>query len=84
MAFARVANPSMEVQPGKVYEHFKDGKYLVLAVADDSTNAREGNKVVVYVSLTYGKTLVRDLAEFTEEVEWPDGKKGPRFAAMRE
>lgn len=74
----------MDIQLGKVYEHFKEGKYLVLAVADDSTNAREGNKVVVYVSLTYGKVLVRDVAEFTEEVEWPDGKKGPRFALAKE
>lgn len=70
----------MEVIPNKVYDHFKEGKYLVLSVAEDSTNAREGNKVVVYVSLTYGKVLVRDLAEFTEEVEWPDGQKRSRFS----
>ena len=67
--------------PNRVYKHFKDGRYLVLAVADESTNSREGSRVVVYVSLTYGKVLCRDLTEFMEVVEWPDGSKQPRFIA---
>ena len=69
----------MEVLPDRIYEHHKGGKYLVLFVADDSTNARPGNKVVIYVSLTYGVIKARDLAEFTEMVEWPDGQKRERF-----
>lgn len=70
---------SDEVQPGRVYKHFKDGQYLVLFVADDSTNNRKGNKVVVYVSLTYGVVKARDLSEFFEPVTWPDGILRPRF-----
>lgn len=69
----------MEIIPDRVYEHHKGGKYLVLFVADDSTNARPGNKLVVYVSLTYGVIKCRDLSEFTESVEWPDGQTRPRF-----
>ena len=62
-----------------VYIHHKGGKYLVLALADESTNDRKGNKVVVYVSLTYGKIKCRDLREFIEIVKWPDGDMKPRF-----
>jgi hypothetical protein len=62
---------------------FKGGKYLVLSVAEDSTNGREGTKVVVYVSLTYGEIHTRDLSEFTQEVEWPNGQKGPRFVIAK-
>jgi hypothetical protein len=68
-----------EVIPNRVYEHFKGGRYYVLSVADDSTNGRKGNKLVVYVSLTYGVLKCRDLAEFTESVAWPDGITRPRF-----
>lgn len=52
---------------------------MVLFVSDDSTNSRPGNRVVVYVSLTYGKVKSRDLSEFLEVVEWPDGQKRNRF-----
>lgn len=68
-----------ELVPNRVYKHYKEGRYLVLAVADDSTNARMGNRVVIYVSLTYGTIKCRDLKEFTEIVEWADGSKRPRF-----
>ena len=67
-----------KVTPG-VYKHYKGGRYTVLHVADDSTNKRVGNKLVVYVSLTYGKIKCRDLKEFTQVIKWPDGKKRPRF-----
>lgn len=63
----------------KIYKHYIDGRYLVLALADESTNARKGNRVVVYVSLTYGTVKCRDLSEFMEIVEWPDGSRKPRF-----
>ena len=62
-----------------IYEHFKGGKYYVLSVAQETTNARLGAKVVIYVSLTYGILKVRDLSEFIELVEWPDGERRPRF-----
>ena len=68
-----------DVVQNKVYDHYKGGKYLVLFVAQDSTNARQHNKVVVYISLTYGEVKCRDVFEFTEIVEWPDGSQKPRF-----
>ncbi len=61
------------------YDHYRGGKYLVLFVGEESTNARQGAKVVVYVSLTYGMVKCRDLREFNEIVEWPDGQMRPRF-----
>lgn len=63
----------------RVYKHYKDGRYFILAVARESTNARQDRRVVVYVSLTYGIVRCRDLDEFNEIVEWPDGSKKPRF-----
>lgn len=69
----------MDVVPG-VYMHYKGGKYRVLFVAKESTNARSGGKTVVYVSLTNGNIFTRDLSEFTETVKMPDGKEVPRFA----
>jgi hypothetical protein len=67
------------VTAGKVYEHFKGGSYLVLHIVDESTNALVGRKGVVYVSLTHGLVKHRDLEEFIEIVEWPDGQQRPRF-----
>ena len=68
-----------DVIQNQVYEHYKGGKYLVLFVADDATDKRDGNTLVVYVSLTYGKVYCRDLSEFVEVIEWSDGTKQPRF-----
>lgn len=73
-----------EIRLNHVYEHHKGGKYLVLGIAEESTNARKGNRVVIYVSLTYGKVRCRDLEEFTEVIEWPDGESRPRFVATKE
>ena len=67
------------IKLGRVYKHHKGGRYLVLHVIEESTNTRQGAVGVVYVSLTYGKIKHRDLVEFIEEVEWPDGIKRPRF-----
>jgi len=64
---------------GKIYKHHKGGRYLVLHIVDESTNTLVGKKGVVYVSLTYGLIKHRDLEEFIEIVEWPDGEKRPRF-----
>ncbi len=62
------------------YTHYKGGKYLVLFTADDSTNERDGQKTVVYVSLSQMRVYCRNLEEFIESVQWPDGKMRPRFA----
>lgn len=64
---------------GSVYKHYKGGRYLVLHITEESTNARIGNMGVVYVSLTYGKVKHRELSEFIEETEWPDGVRRARF-----
>jgi hypothetical protein len=62
-----------------VYRHYNGGRYTVLFTARDSTNARDGNLVVLYVSLTNGSIFCRDLAEFTETFKWPDGTTRSRF-----
>lgn len=73
------------IQSGKTYKHYKGGLYTVLFVAEETTNARKGsNGGVVYVSHTYGKIKYRDLDEFTEEVEWPDGVTRQRFVPIEE
>jgi|CXWL01.1.fsa_nt_gi hypothetical protein len=64
--------------PGE-YIHYKGGTYTVLSVAKDSTNEREGTAVVVYKSHSNGETYCRDLAEFVQPVEWPDGSTKGRF-----
>lgn len=70
----------MNIQSGKIYKHYNGGRYTVICLAEETTNARKGNNGgVVYISLTYGKIKYRDLDEFNEEVEWPDGVKRPRF-----
>ena len=73
------------IQSGKTYKHYKGGLYTVLFVAEETTNERKGsNGGVVYVSHTYGKIKYRDLDEFTEEIEWPDGVKRSRFTLLEE
>lgn len=69
----------MNVIPNRIYSHYKGGMYSVLFVAKDSTNKREGNEVVIYKSHASKEIHCRDLAEFTEPVEWADGTKRGRF-----
>ena len=68
-----------EIIQNKVYVHYKGGEYLVLFLANESTNERAGGNVVVYVSLTYGKIKCRDYKEFVEIIKWSDGSKKSRF-----
>jgi len=68
-----------------IYRHWKGDHYLVLFGARDSNNTANREDLVVYMSLTAphaGAVNVRRLTEFTEEVELPDGSRGPRFAYM--
>lgn len=69
----------MDVIPHKNYKHYKGDVYLVLGVAIESTNVREGRRVVVYTSLQNGTMHTRDEKEFTELVKWPNGDMKPRF-----
>ncbi len=66
-----------------IFRHFKGGLYRVLFHAADSTNARSQPDrpagLVVYVSLTTGKILVRDRDEFYGAVTDADGDVVPRF-----
>lgn len=73
--------PTLEpkVYPGAIYRHHKGGRYTVLAIAEETTNSRQGQFTVIYVSHTYGKIQTRDLKEFCEIVEWPGGICRPRF-----
>jgi hypothetical protein len=60
--------------PG-IYRHYKGGFYRALGVALMSTNGPDvGDRVVVYISLTYGSMHVRDEGEFNEIVKWTDDK----------
>lgn len=52
-----------------IYRHYKGGLYRVLGTALVSTNGPDtGDRVVVYISLTYGSMHVRDEDEFREQV----------------
>lgn len=67
----------MEFKPG-IYQHYKGMMYLALTVAKHSETLEE---LVVYVALydnKDGKTWVRPLSMFMEEIE-KDGVKQPRF-----
>lgn len=66
------------VTPG-LYKHYKGGLYRVLFTAWESTNERERELLIVYVSLEKGMINVRRKEEFDETVEQPDGEKWPRF-----
>ncbi|MDD5031603.1 MAG: nucleotide exchange factor GrpE [Patescibacteria group bacterium] len=66
---------SNKVKPG-IYKHYKDKKYKVLFIAEDSETQEE---MVVYQAMYgEGKIWVRPKRIFLEEVEI-DGKKVPRF-----
>lgn len=65
----------MKVLRAGVYRHYKGHRYLVLGLAEDSTNDGEGRQVVVYVGLENGDReqlgpplRVRALDEFFEYV----------------
>lgn len=58
--------------PG-IYRHVRTNSlYRVLFTISDSTNARPGNRIVVYISLTTGELKGRDEDEFNEWILHPD------------
>ena len=74
------------VVKGGLYLHHKGAYYTVLHVGQDSNNDRNKERTVIYMSLTaphMGEIRVRHLTEFCEEVDWPDGMRGPRFLLVR-
>lgn len=69
--------------PG-IYAHYNGGRYTVLSVGTEMTNGApfEGRVLVAYLSFTYDGLKFRELSEFTEPVEWPDGVVRPRFVKV--
>ncbi len=69
-----------------IYRHSKGDLYEVTECVQNSTNSAGYEWMVRYNSLNpNGKhcgRYVRSLAEFTEEVEWPDGIRRPRFSRV--
>jgi len=64
--------------PG-IYKHYKGDLYKVLFVAWESTNDRDRESLVVYISLKTGVINSRRQLEFVEFVKWDDGEFRPRF-----
>ena len=67
-----------------IYRHYKGGRYLVVAVAEN--HEHNGDRDVVYISLLKGKYNTRPLQQdsraqdsWTDEVVWPDGTTRERF-----
>lgn len=71
------------VQKNTIYQHFKGNYYYVMDIAYSATNKDGKNKkMVVYKSLSDGLTYVRDLKEFSSEVDhkkYPDVTQRYRF-----
>jgi len=59
------------VEPG-LYRHYKGGMYRVLFTAQDSTNGRDLELVVVYLSCKHGTLNTRRQSEFVERVQVDD------------
>jgi hypothetical protein len=68
-----------EIGPNQIYTHYKGGRYRIITVAEEATNAREGELLVVYASVEDGRVWCRDFEEFTESVTLPNGETQPRF-----
>lgn len=62
---------------GRVYDHYKGGKYQVLTLAKHSETDEDE---VVYRSLIFGSVYTRPLRMWFEEVENHEGKKVSRFS----
>lgn len=65
--------------PGR-YRHYKGQDYEVIGCARHS----ETEEWLVVYRTCYGDRdlWVRPLAMFVEEIDWPDGSRGPRFRPL--
>lgn len=73
-----------KVEKNMIYKHFKGNYYYVVDIAYDANNDSDSSnkKVVVYKSLSNNVLYVRDLEEFSSEVDhrkYPDVKQRYRF-----
>jgi len=73
-------DPRASLSTLQSYRHYRGGTYTLLHVAENSENRAE--LMAVYVSHLSRKVLVRPWAMFRELVEWADGVRRPRFAAL--
>lgn len=66
----------------KIYKHYKGNRYEYIGECFHSETLEE---MVIYKALYgEGKTWVRPMAMFFEDVVLPDGQKVPRFAPVEE
>ena len=65
--------------PMGVHDHFKGGIYLVTGVSESTSEGREGELVVEYLSLIFGKKYSRFGREWQSIVRWPDGEFRSRY-----
>ena len=75
--------PAKAFIPGP-WRHYKGGRYLVIGIAE--THAHNGDRDVVYVSLTHGKLVTRPLQRdsrdqdsWTDMIRWSDDIMRDRF-----
>jgi hypothetical protein len=69
---------SMEIKAG-LYQH-KSGRFYQVLGIGAHCKTEELFVVAVALSMQPGTRMrLRPLSEWEEEVEWPDGTKGPRF-----
>ena len=64
---------------GKVFQHFKGGKYIVLSIVTDTATAKE---TVAYMNLLDKKVYTRELSEFEGLKELPNGEVVKRFRLL--
>lgn len=76
----------MELPKPGLYRHRDGDEYQVLMLGEDSTNPPDGGPashepVVIYVPLGKwrGKVCTRLASQWSELVEWADGRQRPRF-----
>jgi len=67
------------MMPGGLFRHYKGDLYRVISAATESTNARNGQLLVIYIGRPASGIRVRTLEEWQELVVWPDGTMRPRF-----
>jgi hypothetical protein len=74
-----MSDPISAIQVGKRYQHFKGGKYIVIAVA---THSETGESLVIYASIeSPDKIWARPLSLWYEPIRTKAGKK-PRFVEL--
>lgn len=72
--------PLIVPQMGLLYRHFKGGYYKPVQLVANATNAQgHARPFVIYVSVSGADFYCRDLGEWNEPVEWPDGVVRDRF-----